>query len=90
MIEWSEEAKEDLVRLHWFLVEKSQRAADDAVQRLIEAPASLVLQPRRGPVVERYLPREVRRLLVGDYELLYEVRGETVSVVAVFHTREDR
>jgi plasmid stabilization system protein ParE len=90
MIEWSAEAKEDLVRLHWFLLERSERAASSAVQRLIQAPMSLADQPRRGPVVERYLPREVRRLLVGAYELLYEVRGNDIYVVSIFHTREER
>jgi len=90
MIEWSAEAKEDLVRLHWFLLEKSERAASTAVQRLIQAPMSLTEHARRGPVVERYLPREVRRLLVGNYELLYEVRGKDIYVVSIFHTREER
>lgn len=90
MIEWSTEAKEDLVRLHWFLLEKSERAASSAVQGVIEVPMSLVMQPRRGPVVERYLPREVRRLLVGAYDILYEVRGEDIYVVSIFYTREER
>jgi hypothetical protein len=36
------------------------------------------------------LPREVRRLFVGDYELRYEIVGEVIIVVRHWHTKENR
>jgi len=89
-VNWTAQAYSDLERLRWFVSEHSEQAADVAVQRLVAGAAALTVYPRRGPVVERYLPREVRRLLIGDYELCYETRGDDVFVIAVFHTREDR
>jgi plasmid stabilization system protein ParE len=37
-----------------------------------------------------FAPREVRRVLVGDYEIRYEIAGTDVLVLRIFHTREDR
>ncbi|HEX9570679.1 MAG TPA: type II toxin-antitoxin system RelE/ParE family toxin [Burkholderiales bacterium] len=34
--------------------------------------------------------REVRRILIGDYEIRYELAGRDVFVLRIFHTREDR
>jgi len=89
-IEWSSQATDDLIRLHYFLSGKSDRAADEAVRRIVVGSLALESSPRRGPIVEKYLPREVRRLLVGDYEIRYEVHGDDVYIVAVFHMREER
>ncbi|MBR7513475.1 type II toxin-antitoxin system RelE/ParE family toxin, partial [Mycobacterium tuberculosis] len=35
-------------------------------------------------------PREVRRILVGQYEMRYEIQGDTIYVLRLWHTREDR
>lgn len=87
---WSEQALIDLGRLYDFLAKVNQPAALRVVERLTAAPRAILDQPRRGPVVEKYLPREVRRLLVSSYELRYEVLGTDVYIVGAFHTREDR
>ncbi|MEY4592360.1 MAG: hypothetical protein RIR18_1255 [Pseudomonadota bacterium] len=34
--------------------------------------------------------REVRRLLVGDYEMRYEIQGSAVYILRLWHTRENR
>ncbi len=35
-------------------------------------------------------PREIRRLLIGDYEMHYEVRPDEIWIARIFHTLEDR
>jgi len=37
-----------------------------------------------------FAPREVRRLLVADYEIRYELTDADVFILWIFHTREDR
>jgi cupin superfamily acireductone dioxygenase involved in methionine salvage len=32
----------------------------------------------------------VRRVIVGEYEVRYEVRGSGIFVLRLWHTREDR
>jgi hypothetical protein len=40
--------------------------------------------------LREFEPREVRRVLVGDYEIRYELTKKDVVVLRLFHTREDR
>ncbi|MGZ8160407.1 MAG: type II toxin-antitoxin system RelE/ParE family toxin [Methylobacter sp.] len=35
-------------------------------------------------------PREVRRILVGRYEMRYEIQDSTAYILRLWHTREDR
>ena len=61
------------------------------MRSLRAAPACLLRgNPRLDPRLEGFAPREVRRLFVGDYELRYEIQGEAIIVVRLWHTREDR
>ena len=68
----------------------NRRAAVKVVQTLTAAAARLTEHPRLGEKLDHYEPREVRRLLVGSYELRYEVRATQVVVLRIWHVREDR
>ncbi len=41
--------------------------------RVEAAPASLAVNPRIGEKLDEFDPREVRRILVGKYEIRYEI-----------------
>jgi hypothetical protein len=47
-------------------------------------------QPRLGERLPGFGRREVRRVLVQTYEVRYEIAGADLTVLRVFHTREDR
>ena len=89
-IRWTSKALSDLVRLHQFLHPGDATAAARTVPMLTAAPVTLLAKPRIGRRIEAPDPHEVRRLLVGPYELRYEIAGETIYIVRMFHTREDR
>jgi plasmid stabilization system protein ParE len=89
-IEWSAKAVADLDRLFDFLAPVNRRAAARTVQSLVAAPARLLEHPRLGEKLEEFEPREVRRILVGKYELRYELRDTLIYVLRIWHTREDR
>jgi plasmid stabilization system protein ParE len=90
MIEWSAAAQADLVRLHKFLDDVSPNAAARLVRSLVAAPQRLADHPRLGERLALYEPREVRRIFVARCEMRYEVRGERILIVRVWHAREDR
>lgn len=50
--QWSVPARNDVVRLHQFLADKNEAAAANVVRSLINAPATLLLNPRRGEKIE--------------------------------------
>ena len=89
-LRWTDKARSDLARFYDFLAPVNQRAAARAVQALAAAPARLLEYPRIGEVLGEFAPREVRRILVGQYELRYEIRDTTIYVLRLWHTREDR
>ena len=89
-VEWSGKALSDLVRLHAFLAVANRSAAARVVKSLSNAAAGLAANPRIGELLDEFEPGEVRRLLVGRYEMRYEIAAATVYVLRLWHTREDR
>ncbi|MDP2826057.1 MAG: type II toxin-antitoxin system RelE/ParE family toxin [Sulfuritalea sp.] len=89
-LQWTGKAMSDLARLHEFLAAVNKAAAARAVQALVAAPTQLLEYPGIGERLEEFEPREVRRLLVGKYELRYELQEESIYVLRLWHTREDR
>ena len=89
-LKWTSKTQADLVRLHQFLAPVNPRAAAAVVQALAAAPRRLLDHPRLGERLDEFTPREIRRILVGQYELRYEIQGPTIYVLRLWHTREDR
>jgi len=87
---WTSKALSDLARLYEFLASVNKRAATRTVQSLTTAPTNLLANPRIGERLEEFEPREVRRLLVGHYEMRYEIQNFTIYVLRLWHTREER
>ena len=89
-LRWTSKALSDLVRLHGFLASANMPAAVRTVKSLTAAPASLAGNPRIGEKLEEFEPREVRRILVGRYEMRYEIVDSTIYILRLWHTREER
>ena len=90
IVRWTRKGLSDLVRLHEFLAPVDRPAAARVVQALTSAVTRLEAHPRLGESLEQFEPREVRRLVVGHYELRYAIRETTVFVLRLWHTRESR
>ena len=89
-LQWSGKALADLARLFEFLAPVDPSAAARTVQKLTAAPEILLTTPRLGERLDQFEPREVRRILVGNYEMRYEIQQATIIVLRLWHTREDR
>ena len=89
-LKWTSKALAALARLYEFLVPANKLAAARAVQALTRAPMILLTNPRIGEQLFQFEPREVRRILVGQYELRYEIADRTIYVLRLWHTREER
>lgn len=89
-LQWTSRALSDLVRLHDFLAPLNAQAAARVVQSLAAAPERLLHYPRIGERLEEFAPREVRRIIAGNYEIRYEVVNSAIYVLSLWHVREDR
>lgn len=89
-LKWTSKALSDLSGLYEFLAIVNKPAAVRTVQQLTVAPTALLTNPRIGERLEEFEPRDVRRILVGHYEMRYEIQGSTIYLLRLWHTREDR
>ncbi|MGO4128638.1 type II toxin-antitoxin system RelE/ParE family toxin [Inquilinus sp. YAF38] len=89
-LSWTRKATSDLVRLHEFLAPVNARAATETVRALAHAVGRLPQQPRIGVKLDEFAPREVRRIIVGRYEIRYEIDADGIHILRLWHTREDR
>lgn len=89
-LHWTRSARADLLRLYEFLEPVNPAAAARVARRLVAGVKRIPERPRLGARSREFGDREVRRILVGDYEIRYEVAERDVFVLRIFHTREDR
>ena len=89
-LRWTTSARTDLVRLYEFLEQANPRAAALAVRHIVAGAKRIPARPRLGQRLRQFAGREVRRVLIGDYEIRYELDGRDVFLLRIFHTREDR
>ncbi len=87
---WTSKALSDLARLYKFLAPENSAAAAGTVQALTATPSRFLTDARIGERLDEFSPLEVRWLLVGHYELRYEIHESTIYVLRFWHTREDR
>ena len=89
-LKWTSAARSDVARLYEFLAPVNQPAAARIVRSLTAAPAGLLANLRIGEKLEEFEPREVRRILVGHYEMRYEIQESIIYILRLWHAREDR
>ena len=87
---WTHSASAVRHRIHRFLAVHSVRAATERVRRIRAGALRLEEMPRMGARVEKIAEPETRRIFVADYEIRYEIVGEQVTILRVFHTRANR
>jgi plasmid stabilization system protein ParE len=89
-LKWTRAALADIGRLHAFLADVNPAAAAKLVQALVQGAGRLPDNPRLGLRLSEFDPREVRRIVVGQYEVRYELDETDIHVLRIWHTREDR
>ncbi|MEC6166941.1 type II toxin-antitoxin system RelE/ParE family toxin, partial [Klebsiella grimontii] len=70
----------------------SRRRANKVADRLTTATDGLQFAPYIGVHLELYEPDEVRKLVIDDYEIHYQIvePENTIYIVDLWHVREDR
>lgn len=89
-LKWTGKSLSDLSRLYEFLAPANQQAAARTVQMLTTAPKTLLMNPRIGEQLHEFESREVRRMIVSQYEMRYEIQESTIYILRLWHTREHR
>lgn len=89
-VRWTSQSLGDVARLHSFLAEVNRSSAGKVVRSFTAAARQLREHPRSGELLEEFAPREVRRLIVGPYEMRYEITAQAIFILRLWHGHEDR
>ena len=82
-VRWASKALDDIVRLYEFLELVNSVSAAKTVQSLSAAPDRIIEYPRIGVRLGEFEGREVRRLLIGGYEMRYELTRDEIFILRV-------
>jgi len=86
---WTEPAVKDLQDIYNYLSERSVIAANRIVTLLIDAPVSIAKSGfTKALVSDEYNPK-YRRIIVGNYKILFTVRKISIVIHRIFDTRQN-
>ncbi len=86
---WTREALRDLELIGDYLLELAPSAATPQLARLVDAMEPVASFPRMGRVVPEFGLEHLRELVVDNFRIVYEIGGETVYVLSIFHAAMD-
>jgi len=89
-LRWTSLAEGDMGRLCDFMGAVNPQAAAQVTQNIVSKAGQLLFHPQLGVQLPEFAPRDVRRLIIGDYELRYEVTEKGIFILRVWHAHEDR
>jgi addiction module RelE/StbE family toxin len=84
-VRWTVQAVDDLDAIARFIEADSPHYASLFVIDVLDAAERLRQFPLSGRVVPEAGSPSVREVLLGNYRLVYRVRGEMVEVLTVYH-----
>ena len=88
-IEWSNEAVDHLAQIHSFIAADSPHYASKFIVHLMDAVERLSSFPEIGRRMPDVTDPSVRELVVAPYRIIYQLRGNVISIAAVVHSSRD-
>ena len=86
LVQWTDPALEQLREITDFLAQHSAKKAREVGEKVMSSTRFLGRPPLMGRVVPEFRLDHLRELVILGYRVLYVVREETCSVVAVIHS----
>ena len=85
-VRWTDQAVEDLRAIREFIERDSPRYGRLVVERLFDATQRLEAFPLSGRVVPEVGRDDVRETILGEYRIVYRLKGETALLLTVFRS----
>ncbi len=82
---WSPSSLVDLDAIAEFIARDSTHYAGLYVQSLIAHVEKLKELPKSGRIVPEYGREDLREFIIGNYRIVYRLRGDLIEVAAVVH-----
>ena len=86
-IKWSPQSSDDVVQIAEFISRDSMNYARIVVEKILESTRNLSEFPYSGRIAPELGIKTIRELLIYGFRLIYQVREDTILIVAVIHSR---
>jgi addiction module RelE/StbE family toxin len=86
LVRWTSQAADDLKAIREFIERDSPRYGRLVAERIFEATQRLEVFPLSGRIAPELGRDDVREIILGEYRIVYRVKGETVLLVTVFRS----
>lgn len=88
-INWTTQAKNDLISIAEFIGKSSRKYARIQIQRIRERTRQLKEYPNSGRVVPELENPRIRELILGNYRIIYcLVSDERIDILTVHHSAQ--
>ena len=84
-VNWSPRALTDVEEIAHFIEKDSLFYAQAVVTKIIRSTAKLADFPLVGRIVPEFSQPDFRELFVYSYRVIYRVKDEAVTVIAIIH-----
>jgi toxin ParE1/3/4 len=84
-IRWTDQALDDLDAACEYIARDAPRSADELAARVTRSIARLEDFPRSGRMVPERGRDDIREVIVGNYRIIYRLRGDLVEIVTIHH-----
>jgi plasmid stabilization system protein ParE len=91
-VQWTSNAKEDLLNIVDYIKKDSLNAARKAYVQIKEKAQSINLFPLRGRVVPELQKEGITIysvLIIEPWRIMYKIENDTVYIMAIFDSRQD-
>ena len=84
-VRWTPQAADDLEAITAFIAADSPHYASLFAIDVLSAVERLQTFPRSGRVVPEVHAPDIREIVLGNYRIVYRIRGDAVEILAVWH-----
>lgn len=84
---WSAQAQEDLKTIYQFCKKQDQLYADRIIEQIIKSPENIIYQKQYQ--TDEFLGLPYRRLFIKHWRIVYKSKGNIITVLKVFDTRQN-
>lgn len=85
-IKWTPQSLEDIEAIANFITKDSSYYARMFTIKVFEAVDRLELFPESGRIVPELKRKEIREIILGNYRIIYRIKGELVEILTVYHS----
>ncbi len=84
-VKWTPQATDDLEAVADFIALDSPHYASLFVMDVLAAAEGLRRFPRSGRIVPEVNDPDVREIILGNYRIVYRLKGDLVEILTVYH-----